>query len=673
MATEKAVIGKEELGRAVQMAESRQTPDGKPFIFTDQRVLGLRLFVQSSKASWIVRWRDVSKTLGYCFPDDHVKSITVAQARDLATSALRMLQAGKPKEVDSLVIAYHEQQRGKKSVAKAVEAIVPPAPTTWTLRECFEATIKDKMERDARNKIGKTTEKDIRTLMKRPCFQDVLDKPAALVTNDHIERVRDAVYEEAQAVGQSGASPSNKVVSYTRAVFEHCASNRRAASGIDPSAPWWKMLQGRFGISKRTRRPDVENLVRTLILAEEYLKKPLPGRSISVPGVNAGTLAGLWWLALTGQRALAGLTLLPYNIGEDPTRPGTGWLLAAWDESDQKGGKSFVLPIPQRAWSFIDGFRQRNKHKASAKWVFPSEKDPEKHTTPSGVFRVIYRLADKDTVEQPPAEETGSEPPKKTRRRPVRTEHRNLLEENDLTYFSPHDIRKTLTSFMEDARIPGAASVVLAHEVDEEEFLRASSTEQSRSSFREQQMKRITRMAYSGGDDGSQFMGLKSKAMKLWTDALLDLYDDLTGRTANVVAARKRKDLSYFLTLDPGFAKFRKAEAEASVDGHIQGYESEITAGRGRIATLRAAGGDHADAIADEQREIESCLISIDSFKRDRAKLILAHAVRNRRVGDQPDVDPAVDVPNYDAAWHAYIVGDVEHDALITAAQAERS
>jgi integrase len=669
VATENVFIDKNELARAAAMAESRSTPDGKPYIFTDKGVKGLRLLVQSAKASWIVRWDNTSKTLGYHHPSDHIKSITVAQARELAQSALRMLQAGKKAEVDGLTKAFHEQRRGKKSVTKALDDLVPDVKT-WTLRQCFEQTIQDKRLPAAKNPIGPQTEKDMRITMGRACFQAVLDKPAALVSPGDIEMVRDQVYDELREEGFKGESPSNKIVLHTRSVYNYCGSHHRVASGIDPMKPWWKMLAAKFGNRVRLRRPMLESVVKTLILAEEYLTKPLPGRAIKTPGTNAGTLAALWWLVLTAQRATAGLTLLPYNIGLDMERPDSGWLLAGWDKDATKGGASFVLPIPKRAWIFIDGFRQKNRNASSSMWLFPSERNPRKHATPSGVYRIIYRLAGRDEVEQ---KKPGKlrDPEKKERKKPIRTERRDLLEELEIDFWSPHDLRKTLTDFMKAHKIPGAASAILAHEVDEKESLAASTTAQSRSTFREQQMKRITQMAYAGGDAGAQFIELKSKAMQLWTDAVIDEYERQTGKTAAVAAEKRAKAISYFLAADPEFARQRKAAAEAAFADHIQGYQDDINAAQVKIEELRQLPGDHSRAIMLQELEIESSMLSVRKFELDRDEIVLQHAVKNRAMlmQDQAGFDPDADLPEYNAVWKEFILGRVGHDALIKASK----
>ncbi|WP_142627997.1 hypothetical protein [Rhizobium sp. P007] len=516
MATERLEITEKEIRAARAMAEVGKTPDGKIYVWTDTCCKNLRLQVQAKTASWIVRWKDASVTIGYIHPADKQVITALKTVRDIAQSTLALLKQD-PKKVKIFLAGVH----AKQTIAKALEAAhahQEQNATTWTLRECFERTIEDKRNPDHKNHIGSEMEKDIRITLNRACYQSVLDKAAVYVTADDIEHVRDTVKKEAEAAGKKGISPSNKVITHTRAVLDYCATTHRGKSGLGEVQPWWKMLGTVFKNPEKTRRPEVEEVVRTMLLAEEYLTKPLPGRAIQAPGTTHNTLAGLWWIILTVQRATAGLSLLRYNIGPDLERSDSGWLIAAWDKDVMKAGQSFVLPIPERAWKFIEAIRSKGKHLEDSDWVFPSVKSTEDnsiHATPSGIYRVVYRLAGKDEPEQ----KFEGERKNKT---PARTDRRDLLTENGISWWSMHDVRRTLTAVMKDAKMPGGASAILAHEVSEKEVLTASATELQKADFRKQRTAKITRMAYGGE---SQFIELKSEAMEVWTNTVLDEYD----------------------------------------------------------------------------------------------------------------------------------------------------
>ena len=74
---------------------------------------------------------------------------------------------------------------------------------------------------------------------------------------------------------------------------------------------------------------------------------------------------------------------------------------------------------------------------------------------------------------------------------------------------------------MTDKRMPGRASAFLSHEVKESESLTPSAIGRQRANFNRQHLARITQLASHAQ---SQFIDLKSEAMTLWTNAVLDEY-----------------------------------------------------------------------------------------------------------------------------------------------------
>ncbi|MCF1491800.1 hypothetical protein GOZ83_13680 [Agrobacterium vitis] len=90
----------------------------------------------------------------------------------------------------------------------------------------------------------------------------------------------------------------------------------------------------------------------------------------------------------------------------------------------------------------------------------------------------------------------------------------DLLATNGVKRQTPHDLRRTITKVLDEAGIPGGASVVLSHEVRRTENWTWKTTS------RAQRVAGITRLAYGG----AQHLHLKRKAMAIWTDAVLDEY-----------------------------------------------------------------------------------------------------------------------------------------------------
>ncbi|KQV41943.1 hypothetical protein [Rhizobium sp. Root1204] len=503
MATEKLIIGDAEVNRAIEMAMSGKTPDGKIFVFTDAKTTGLRLMVQGKRASWVARWQDKSPTIGYA----HAKSERIMTAmktvRALAETVIKLLKDD-PDKVGPFLDAHWSGQT-KTQALKAVHKTAD----TWTLRECVEQTIAGKTASDAKNRITANTVKDYRGTFGRECFQKILDKPAVLVTRGDIESVRDWVKKNV------GASPATKVITYTRAVYTYCARNHAGQSGLEKVDSWWMFLSAPYEIKPRTRRPDVEAVVKTMIIAEEYLDKRLPGRAVDKSGVNPGTLAGLWWLVLTCQRADAGMSLLAHDVVTDPES--NEFLLAVWAEDIMKAGMAHVLPIPDRAWSHVSALIKQGKY-ADAEghdWAFPSEQAQGVHATASGVYHILYRLAGRDKPHKPRGELKGKKVPK-----PLEPK-RDMLAEAGISWWSLHDLRRTITKVLDEHGLPGGATVILAHDIHEKGALAVTASEREREDFQRLRTARITKMAYGG----SQYIKLKKEAMKIWTDVVLDEYD----------------------------------------------------------------------------------------------------------------------------------------------------
>lgn len=199
-----------------------------------------------------------------------------------------------------------------------------------------------------------------------------------------------------------------------------------------------------------------------------------------------------------------------------------------------KAGHSFVLPIPKRAWDHIESFRNQNCNARSIKnsnsskptWVFPSQRNKKVHSSPSGVYRIIYRLAARDELIQEYKDKKNVPDGKRKNRPPHRSERIDLLAQNNIEWFSPHDIRRSVTKFLTYEGMAGGGSAILAHEVKSDDVLSINSTAMEREDFQREHSARITQLAYGAE---SQYIKLKSQAMSLWTDAILDEYDSQKG------------------------------------------------------------------------------------------------------------------------------------------------
>ncbi len=97
-----------------------------------------------------------------------------------------------------------------------------------------------------------------------------------------------------------------------------------------------------------------------------------------------------------------------------------------------------------------------------------------------------------------------------------------LLAEAGIDWWSPQDLRRAITKALDEAGIPGGASVILAHEVKEKEkeAMAVSATEGQRADFLSQRRTKVTQLAYGG----AQHLAFKREAIKVWCDAVLNEY-----------------------------------------------------------------------------------------------------------------------------------------------------
>jgi hypothetical protein len=526
MPTERCSIGVSETNRAFRMAKDGH--EGSVHIFKHVGREGLQLRVQRNTAAWVVRYKDFSITIGYLCPDRSELPLGGhTAALDLAADMKSILIDQPERRDEYLLLRYRETTDAKGKARRLTHgealAALRPNSNTWTLRECVDQMVSDREKEDADEPLRPASVLEIRTAFNRPCMQVLMDRPASLITRGEVEAARNEVRKAV------GASSAKKLVAWVRSVFGFMAKNHSGASGITGQDPWWELLHAPYKVKERTRKPAISDIVKTLLIAEEYIDKPLPGRMMDRASVGAGVLAGLWWIVLTCQRSDAAMKLKTYNLTDDIKR-GEGWSIAAWEAEVMKAGQVQMLPIPPRAAALIETLRSKGRNAGSKQWAFPSDRDPDVNSSRSGVYRILYRLAGRDALVQ--RKPDGHQPKLKSdgtaRKVPERTERRDLLNEAGIAWWSLHDVRRTLQHTLDAAGIPGGASAVLAHEMKSDVSLNVTMTDLERDEFMRQRVARITNAAYGA----AQYPKLKAEAMEVWTTALLDEYDRQKADTA---------------------------------------------------------------------------------------------------------------------------------------------
>lgn len=492
MATVRVEIGKKHVEEAFAMAESKQTPPGGTHIYSDVSAKGLRLVVQKGRASWVVKYKDWSKTIGWVYPKDFRPISATTTAREMVPFVKAILDEDE-NQLEAFLTSRHNGRDNKKAVEE-----MRPVVTTWTLQQCADAMIEARTKKTAQSPLRKASVDEINRTLRRPEMKDLIDTPAVLLKRGEIEKARDKIE------ASSGISAAKKCVSNIRSIFDYSCRFKSGDSGLDHRDMWWELLKTDSKIIARSRTPSIVDIVKTLQLAEFYLDHPLPGRRDGKHGVRDNVYAAMWWLILTSQRTSAGLALQKVDFYRNPRDP--DFYLAAWDEEAMKGKKTHVLPIPMRAVQHMLPLIEAAQDHGS-KWAFPSERGSEDNDiciSRTAVRQFIVRLQGRDPLMKG---KDGA---------------RDLLAEAGVLHWTPHDLRRSITAVMDDNGIPGGASAVLAHEVKLSEQLGEDAlTEAQREEWAANRMAKITKLAYGGGT----FLKLKKSAMTIWTNAVLDAWE----------------------------------------------------------------------------------------------------------------------------------------------------
>jgi integrase len=336
-------------------------------------------------------------------------------------------------------------------------------------------------------------------------FEIVNDKRVKDVKLPHLERLRDTI------LANRAKSAVHRAVEQSKNMLSWAWKHHATRSGLDEvQSEWWERWTFEYRTRERTHAPTIEEIARTLVLAETF-RNLGEGEHETYPG----TIGALWAVALTAQRtgALMQTRLDRLYDGSEvcqktpKCRDLTGWQIANWNAEEMKGGKdggrSHSLPIPPAGLAILHHWH--DEVDTESEWLFPAARS-KKHVTQSALNQLMYRLQGRvydHTVKQKPPRK--GKPGPKPKPRKVR---RNLFLEFGIEPWTLHDARRTLTTFLDDQRLGGAATAILAHK-----------TSGSRVDERER-LAPVTQQHYNR----SQKIDLKAEGMALWVEAVLKAY-----------------------------------------------------------------------------------------------------------------------------------------------------
>jgi integrase len=487
---------------------------GKVAEWRDSQTVGLTLRITPGKAVWYIRRREITLRLGLA-SDGWGASIArggidldtaryVAEQTRLAAKRKRNLR----EFVDTLVrletTSQYRNPMGHAEIADefadetslfAYRKRIGDTGITWTWRALTHRFLEYQLPK---LKAGYRKQYEHYLALKE--FGSINDQLVGELKLRHLERVRDEIHlNHAPSAVHRALSQSKKMLSWA---WKYHAT----ASGLEKTeAEWWNRWSYEYKTGQRTHMPSVHEIARTLVIAETF-RHLADGEHDTYPG----TIGALWGVALTGQRTGACVRLCLDRLFE-PTRferKLRNWQIASWTAEEMKGGRDggrpHSLPIPPEALKIMKQFHRQAG--GDSPWMFPA-RHPEKHVSKSALNQLIYRLQGRvydHTVKHKP--DRKGKPGPKPRPKKLRP---NLFEQFGIRPWTPHDCRRTITTFLEDQKLGGAATAILGHkmpnsQVDERERL-----------------ARVTEQHYNR----SQRIDLKAEGMALWVKSLLTAYE----------------------------------------------------------------------------------------------------------------------------------------------------
>lgn len=475
MPTHRVEIAPKHIEEAKAAAEARTYESGDPLVFADVVEKGLQLRVRDGTASWILKFNGSSKSLGKL---GEVRTAKAARERAQHVRALMRRGEDANEYLKSLAVSKDHGKAAADTTSRKARA-----DGAWTWKQLAEAYRDEYLAKPKKTKRGikppsEATVKDFNRYTDLPYFERHLnDMLVRDMRREDVEKARDAARET------NGLNAGRKVVQWISGALSWGQKHEYGKTGVG-DVPWWKLVSPKHVPGTRNRYLTLEQIAQVLYVAERY--RDIPGR-VQHKEINEATLAALWWIVLTAQRTSASMALMSSRVVDDKDK--AGWKIAAFPAENMKSKRYHALPLPPRVVMLLE--RARMGIDRQSQWAFPSlklrrnksELIEDLHIHDQTVNRMILRLRGKDPVGK-------------------KRESPDLLE--GVPHFSPHDLRKSLTTILTDLKVRGdAASAVLDHSSGtpgEQEFQEAD----------------ITRLAYNH----SQRIELKRDAMTAWTEAV---------------------------------------------------------------------------------------------------------------------------------------------------------
>lgn len=488
---ERVRLAPEHVRRAMAMVEAGTVP-GRGHEYVCDRRTGLVLRVTPTAATYYLKLETTTLRIG------SASVLTLDQARDQAASAKVASKRGKRPQPgleafeDLLAAGMSEVDAWEISTARdgapdrSDDEHLAKGPWRW--KDLVKAFLAHK---EAKLKPGYF--KLYRTYLEYPEFSTIAERSLSSLKLGDLEGVRNGI------LTTKAKSAAWRSVQQIKEAFGWAWSYHSGISGLqDVEYPWWTRLAVDYASGKREHVPTLQDLARTLVVAEMH-------RTLgwTEHATGPGTLAALWAVVLTAQRTGPLCGTLRERMVPDPERP--GWTVAVWTGSEMKGGRSggrpHALPIPPSAMAVIEKYwKEAHGDGEPSRYAFPSLRG-DGAVSQGSINQLLHRL---QGVTNSPAKAREGKPSRKKKPLPQRVD---LFARYGIEPWVPHDVRRTLSTFLDDQRLGGAGSAILAH--------RPAKSENER-----EKVEAVTRLHYAK----SQRLGLKAEGMSVWIGAVLEAY-----------------------------------------------------------------------------------------------------------------------------------------------------
>jgi integrase len=489
-----------DIEKAISFSKSRAII-GRMAEWRDEKTIGLTLRITPLQAVWYLRRRDITLRLGFA------SELGLDKARYIADQA--RLAAGRERDLRTFVKMLvelettHRYSDSWNPNWKIADEVADPTSVvaqririgdtgiTWT----WEALINKFLEHKLPT-LKPRYRKQYERYLRLDAFKSINGKLASEVTLADVERVRDQIIEDlAPSAVHRAVSQSKIMLTWGRTVHS-------GRSGL-PEGRWWNDWTYAYTKPKeRENTPSIADIARTLVIADRH-RNLAKGEHETYPG----TVGALWGVALTGQRTGAFMVLRQDRLFDPEKRMKNlkGWKIANWTAEEMKGGRhggrAHALPIPPEALKVLKTFH--GEAGGNSPWMFPG-RDPGKHITQSALNLAMYRLQGRvfDHTKKQKPDRPGKPGPKPAAKR----QRENLFKEYKIQPWTLHDVRRTMTGFLDERRLGGAASAILGHRIHDGEKIPTK-----------ERMAPVTQLHYNH----SQKIKLKAQGMRLWVNALL--------------------------------------------------------------------------------------------------------------------------------------------------------